>query len=45
MGGYGVDAKGLGRIPSPGGKAYHRDDRNTWCGRGVVIPPVGVGNG
>ena len=39
------DAKDLVGVPSPGGKAYHRDDDDTWGGRGVVIPPVGGGNG
>ena len=45
MGGDGGDAKGLGRIPSPGGKVDHRDDVDMWRRRGVGIPPSGYGNG
>ena len=45
MGGDGLDDKGLGGFPSPGGKSDHRDDGNTWGGRGVGIPPVGGENG
>ena len=45
MGGGGGDAKVLGRIPSPGVKADHRDDGEKWGGQGVVITPGGGGNG
>ena len=42
MGGDEGDAKDLGRVPSPGDKADHGDDSNTWGGRGVGIPPLVV---
>ena len=45
MGGDGVYAKDIGRIPSLGGKSDHRDDGNMWVRQGVGIPPVGGGNG
>ena len=40
LGSDGEYAKCLVRIQPLGGKADHRDERNTGGGRGVVIPPV-----
>ena len=45
MGGYGGYAKGLGGVPSPGGKADQGNDGNAWGGWGVGIPPGGGVNG
>ena len=35
MGGDGGGAKGLGGVPTPGVKAYHGNDGDTWGGLGV----------
>ena len=45
LSGNGGDYKDLGRIPSLGGNANHRDDDKTWGGQGVEIYPGGGGNG
>ena len=44
MGGEKGDDKGLVKIPSPAFKADHRDDGDTWGGRGVETPPGGRSN-
>ena len=43
LGGKGVNSKGPGGVTPPGGQADHRDDGDTWGGRGVGIYPSGGG--
>ena len=45
MSGDEKDDKVIGRIPSSGRKADHRDDGDTWGGQGVGVPHGGGGNG
>ena len=45
MGGDRGYAKGPGGVPSPGGQVYHKNDGDTWGGRGAGMPRGGDGNG